>query len=256
MDSLQKKPAVPLPGPSTRYLEDGNLATAPLTLDWRGNELCQLAGGDHRLVLGDNKLESELDPNQQEAGQRYERLTPVFWQKFEYFRRSPNKRQRVRFDAISPILKRYFMEQIENRDIETGLMKWTISFKRIIAIFPNVTELHFVNQYKCDDVVLRALMEQIQVINNMVEKVVFTYFAYDRNVVGIPPESEEDICFFDPEKLDKKLMKQLRDELHWVFEYYAIGEGGFKIVMWKGREWKQETLQETPQIGGDVLNEK
>ena len=177
----------------------------------------------------------DLDIDDQEGLYRWKRLTPIFWNKFDFFRFNLNQRQRLRFDEISPILKRFFMEQTAERDIKTGHRKWTISFREITTIFPNVKELHFVNQYKFDDVVLQALIDQIQVVNNMVKKVVFQYFAYNRNVVGMPSEMESDICFCDPRNLNSDLMRTLREDLEWRTKYGVIG-GGYKITVYNASE--------------------
>merc|ERR1712083_1264356 len=97
----------------------------------------------------------------------------------------------------------------------------------ITAIFPNVKELHFINMYKFDDIVLRALIEQINSVNNMVQKVVFLYFAYRGN--DIPLESDGGICFYDPHNLN---VSELEKE-HWKLDHGPIGDGGYKISVWK-----------------------
>ena len=206
-----------------------------LTLDWRGHELCAHAE-DHQIVSKQQPMAINVDIDQQKAVRRWQQLTPVFWHKFDRFRRNQkNMRQRVRFDEISPILKRYFMEQIEDRDIDTNERKWIISFREITTIYPNVKELHFVNQYKFDDVVLAALIEQIQVVNNMVEKVVFQYFDYEQmDNDGVPLELDTGISFFDPRNLNGELVQELGSKLNWKLEYRRIGtgNGGYKITIY------------------------
>merc|ERR1719242_1126052 len=216
-----------------RYDHDDE-GTVPLTLNWRGKELCTHAIGHRMVIQEEYEFIDDLDPDDQRAIKQWKRLTPLFWNKFEYFRINLNKRQRLKFDTISPILKRFFMEQSKERNIKTNQRKWTISFREITTIFPNVKILHFVNQYKFDDVVLKALIEQIQTVNNKVEKVVFQYFAYNRNVVGMPSEMESDICFFDPRNLDANLVRILVKELGWKMKYNETEQGGgYKISVWK-----------------------
>merc|ERR1719242_779399 len=213
-----------------RYDHDDD-GMVPLTLNWRGKELCAHAIGHRMVIQEEYEFIDDLDPDDQLAVKQWKRLTPLFWNKFEYFRFNLNQRQRLKFDTISPILKRFFMEQSKERNIKTNERKWTISFREITTIFPNVKILHFVNQYKFDDVVLKALIEQIQTVNNKVEKVVFQYFAYNRNVVGMPSETESDICFFDPRNLDANLVRILVKELGWKMKYNETEQGGYKITV-------------------------
>jgi len=183
-------------------------------------------------VIDEHRLNEDADPDQLQAVNRWKKLTPVLWRKFTFFRKNLNRRQRLRFDEISPILKRFFMEQSNeyDREIATTERKWTISFKAITTISPNVKELHFVNRYKFDDDVLRALISQIQEINNMVERVVFLYF--DCNGNGIPSEMETSICFRDPRNLNADLLNVLTVELQWTLEHRSIRSGGgYKITV-------------------------
>jgi len=150
------------------------------------------------------------------------------------------------------------MEQTKDRDINTNEFKWTISFTEITRIFPNVKEIHFVNRYKFDNTALKALIKQIQARDsrtnepiNKVEKVVFSYFAYNRNVRGMPPDIhnlnenkmyDPNINFFDPQNLNENQMNKLRNELGWDIKWGVIGEegkeeAGYKISIWKNKLW-------------------
>merc|ERR1712130_907710 len=65
-------------------------------------------------------------------------LEKVWAFRFDEIRECPNERQCVKFDRISDILKRFFMEQTEEREIRTGNRKWIISFEEILTVYPNV----------------------------------------------------------------------------------------------------------------------
>merc|ERR1712157_410732 len=94
--------------------------------------------------------------------QRKKAMSPVFWEKFEYFRKFPNIRQSIKFDQMSDLLKRFFMEQIDDKDIKTKQRKWVISFDEITTVYPNVKEIHFLNEYRFSNHVLERLIKQIE----------------------------------------------------------------------------------------------
>ena len=59
------------------------------------------------------------------------KIVPILWNKFNEFRLHPNARQRIKFDLISPHLKRFFMEQSEtDKNVKTNELRWNISFEQ------------------------------------------------------------------------------------------------------------------------------
>merc|ERR1712062_420598 len=124
------------------------------------------------------KMTETLTENQIKDLKVSQELQAVWWHKFNEIRECPNERQCVKFDRISDILKRFFMERSNERDIKTGKRKWIISFEEILTVYPNVEELHFMNEYRFDDGVLQRLIKQIEREDNTLRKVVFLYFDY------------------------------------------------------------------------------
>eukprot|EP01084_Bolivina_argentea_P216192 367317_1 len=82
---------------------------------------------------------------------REQRVYPIIWKKFNEFRLSP---KRIKFNTISDNLKRFFMDETEEKIVETGQQKWQISFDLITSVYQNVIEIHFINEYRFDDDVL------------------------------------------------------------------------------------------------------
>eukprot|EP01084_Bolivina_argentea_P205938 351714_1 len=93
------------------------------------------------------------------------KLRPVLVRKFEEFQCKPNNTQRIKFDKISEHLKRFFMtlgneeknDETQNDvayDVNTGKPKWTISFERIIEVYPNARQIIFINVYELTEKVL------------------------------------------------------------------------------------------------------
>lgn len=104
-------------------------------------------------------------------------------------------------------------------------MQWIISWKKIIEVFENVQEIHFLNQYKFNDEVLTHLIEQINDKNNKLKKVSFIYYNYinsDEN--GKPTNSK---IFYDPDKLKKNNIQKLNDK-NWIIKHKASNTG-YKI---------------------------
>ena len=69
------------------------------------------------------------------------RVLCALWMKFNDFREHPNAKQRIKFDVISEHLKRFFMEKIDDKDVETGKNQWRVSFAQITLVYPNAQVL-------------------------------------------------------------------------------------------------------------------
>jgi len=161
------------------------------------------------------------------------RLQAVWWHKFDEIRECPNERQCVKFDRISDILKRFFMEQSKEREIRTGNRKWIISFEEILTVYPNVEELHFMNEYRFDDGVLQRLIKQIEREDNPLRKVVFLYFDYMEcgDGSGKPMESA---TFQDPDTLNYDLITKLmiiNKDMEWNVVHGRNKDSGYKVMI-------------------------
>lgn len=172
----------------------------------------------------------KLTDDQRADWEECKNLAVIWWHKFEQIRKYPNERQCVKFDRISDILKRFFMEHTNERDIATNKRRWTISFEEILTVYPNVEELHFINEYRFDDGVLQRFMKQIKRKDNTLRKVVFLYFDYaECDQSGKPMDND---TFLDPERLDRKLKEQLAKKC-WRLRHQATGKSGYKIILQK-----------------------
>ena len=173
----------------------------------------------------------DLTQTDQDDYKECRKLAVIWWSKFNEIREFPNERQCVKFDRISDILKRFFMEQTNERDIKTNKRKWTISFQEILNVYPNVKELHFMNEYRFDDGVLQRLTEQIQRKDNPLRKVVFLYFGFMECDEKGKPMNYHD--FKDPDRLDSKLCGKLKNKLGWTLRHNVCGDAGYKITLKK-----------------------
>ena len=114
---------------------------------------------------------------------------------------------------------------------ETFERKWTISFKEIAHVYPNVEELHFINEHRFDDGVLQRLIRQIQRSHkaNKLRKVIFLYFDYvEWDDSGKPLNCN---TFMDPDDLSRKLMMKLKWTLKWKIQHGPCGDAGYKITV-------------------------
>ena len=179
------------------------------------------------------KLNALSDDQQRDIKEAFT-LRTVWWQQFNKIRECPNKRQCVKFDQISDNLKRFFMERTDELDVETNEKRWTISFEEILTVYPNVEELHFINEYRFDNGVLLRLIRQIQRSHeaNKLRKVVFLYFDYvECDDSGKPLNCEFCDRFMDPDDLSRKLMRDLTWTLKWKIKHGLCGDAGYKITV-------------------------
>ena len=205
----------------------------------------------------DNKLIhtcERVDNVSEDDWNRKMKILPVLTQKFNEFRLNSksNKRQRVKFDVISSHLKRFFMEQSKKEnDILTGKRRWDISFEQISTVYPTAKELHFVNNFSLNDVVLRGLIDHINDGNkilkqmgekedwwqNSIEKVVFLYYDYTDKQVDQNGKPTGHKKFVDPDKLDKNLKKELNAlKPRWIIKANKIQKSGYKIRILKTKK--------------------
>eukprot|EP01084_Bolivina_argentea_P320120 555385_1 len=159
-------------------------------------------------------------------------LYPIFY---------PNKSQSITFDNISDILKRFFMEPSDVQAIATGQSKWIISFDEIITVYPNVKEIHFVNNYRFDEYVLGKLVDQIQRKDNVnkLKKVTFSYYDYETKHddfiyrQNMPPDS---IKFKNPAHLEHSMLRNNILNVKpnkWKIVHKENGDVGYKITIYE-----------------------
>eukprot|EP01083_Nonionella_stella_P153537 493436_1 len=152
---------------------------------------------------------------------RYHQILNMLWNKFENFRKFPNREQVVKLDTISDGLKPYFMDN-ENDN------SYGVSFSKIVRIFENVKEIHFINQYKLDNVALNKLILYLDAHTDCKMKTIkFLYYNYDGPMCNCPNDST---IFHDPETLDGGLRKKL-EEMSWNIKYRNIRNIGYQIVL-------------------------
>merc|ERR1712228_561204 len=143
----------------------------------RANHLCIVAKHRQETVKEANAWKQMSVNNKQRKDiDRLLKIYPVLWNKFNHFR---IKTTVIKFDVISDILKMYFMEQINEKNIMTDKNKWIISFDEIIRVYPNAKELMFLNEYKFDKHIFQRLIKQIQQKENKLERVSFAYFCVE-----------------------------------------------------------------------------
>merc|ERR1712130_198380 len=107
---------------------------------------------------------------------RHNRMLSVLWKKFNEFRKQQIV---IKFDNISEILKTFFMEELNEKNIKTNENKWIISFDKIVFVYPNAKELIFLNEYEFDDRVSKRLRKQIEKKDNKLIKISFSNFKGD-----------------------------------------------------------------------------
>eukprot|EP01084_Bolivina_argentea_P304358 525598_1 len=84
---------------------------------------------------------------------------------------------------------------------------YEVSFKKLIALFPNTEQIVFLNWYKLDDSALRRLISQIRRKSNKLKCVKFLYYDY------IDPLKDHP-WFFDDKQLKQKYKNTLK-KLNW-----------------------------------------
>merc|ERR1712154_148259 len=75
---------------------------------------------------------------------------------------------------------------------------------KVLFLYPNLKQIHFLNLYKFDDEALRRLIAAIQRKDCKLGSIKFVYTAYEGSVNDCQH-------FYDPDSLDNKLMKKLKE---------------------------------------------
>ena len=81
--------------------------------------------------------------------------------------------------------------------------RYEVSFVKIVNIFPNIKQIHFLNWYQFDDTALQKLIAQIKRPNNKLIQIKFLYHDY------IDPLSNHPF-FKDPSELSKELVDEFQ----------------------------------------------
>jgi len=140
--------------------------------------------------------------------ERSNHLFYILIKKFQHFCAFPNRRQIVKIDCISEGLRPYFLDSIGRPHID---QQWIVSFDKVLFLYPNLKQIHFLNLYKFDNAALEKLIAAVQRKDCQLEKIKFLYCVHS----GSLSDYEH---FYDPDSLDNKLMNQLND-LKWKVSY-------------------------------------
>merc|ERR1711933_527692 len=131
---------------------------------------------------------------------RRRKILKILWQKFNLFRLEPNLKQIIKIDRVSDKLKAYFFDDLDIVNIKTNKKRYAVSFEKIINIFENVQEIHFINEYKFDDDIMHKLVNQIKKKENKLRCVKFLYYDYvdnrNKNTPSLPDNSNR---FLNPD---------------------------------------------------------
>eukprot|EP01084_Bolivina_argentea_P259485 437832_1 len=160
-----------------------------------------------------------------------DKVFDVLWKKFNEFRETPNVRQCVKFDQISNHLRRFFMDESDQKSIESGIPRWIPSFDEITTVYPNVKELHFLNEYILTEHVLNNLEKHFENKKKKgeespIKKIVFLYHNYEEQDGKNKPTNL--LTFKDP---DKSIMGKVPNG--WMLKHNKNGETGYKIRIYK-----------------------
>merc|ERR1712130_745833 len=79
----------------------------------------------------------------------------ILIKQFQSFCESPNRRQIMRIDTISPKLKPYFLDEDDKKEESGDDGQWIVSFDKLSFSFPNLKQIHFLNFYRFDNEILR-----------------------------------------------------------------------------------------------------
>ncbi len=201
---------------------------------YRQNETANIKKADFVETL-ENVINNKLSDNyKNEEYKHHHKIMNILWRKFDNFRKFPNHHQVVRIDQISDNLKPYFMDIIGGDD--EGNEQYTISFAKIIKIFENVKEIHFINNYPFNQKTLNKLIKYFdENTNYQLKTLKFLYYDYQQY-----PESNSNTndgtkvypldskVFYDERNLDKSSLNRL--ETHkWKIQHRKIEKTGYQI---------------------------
>ena len=163
--------------------------------------------------------------------ERWKKVMRILWDKFTEYQQKPNAKQVVKLDRISDKLKEFFLEKVVDKkgiamvDIN-GKERYNVDFNKILTMFPNVQEIHYLNQYKFDGKALEKLLKVLD--SNKARKgklalrrLRFLYYDYsetkevkdEKTGLGIPPEGDS---FYSPDQFK-------RDHLHLMNRLVQAG---------------------------------
>ena len=149
------------------------------------------------------------------------RVHYILAKQFKEFCIEPNLKQIVKIDSVSQGLKKYFF------DFDNKNEKYIVSFIKIINLFPNIEEIHFLNWYMFDDIALEKLLLQIENKENALKRIKFLYYDYN--------DPLENCYFFNhPNNLNDNLIKKLQIK-GWKINYKqeTNGKNGYSIKIMK-----------------------
>merc|ERR1712113_1348161 len=110
----------------------------------------------HQLIKNDTYEQCDMKSD----SDRHHKVLKILKQKFNDFRTHANRKQIVKIDRVSENLKAYFMDYI-GLDIHAK-EKYIISAAKIVKIFPNVEEIHFINPNLLNNDQLTGMLTFIQ----------------------------------------------------------------------------------------------
>eukprot|EP01083_Nonionella_stella_P070990 190333_1 len=162
--------------------------------------------------------------------ERGRKIFKILWEKFDEFRKEPNMEQIIKIDTISDGLKPFFLDK---HRLEQRIL-WDISFDKILTLFPNAQEIHFLNQYTFNNEALRRLIRQIKEPSNKLKRVKFLYYEYKDK----PTEST---YFYPPDSLEPSLLQEFSNEMRtddnqikkWKFVKRETKNVGYKIRLYE-----------------------
>ena len=107
-------------------------------------------------------------------------------------------------------LKPYFLSDSGETTGENEKV-YVVSFDKILNLFPNIQEIHFLNWYTFDDEALRKLIAAIGREECRLKQVKFLYFDFKGPISAHP-------FFADPDSLRADLVDQL-EESNWEIKH-------------------------------------
>ena len=151
------------------------------------------------------------------------RIIYMLMKKFEDFCDVPNRKQIIKIDCISDGLKPYFLDKTKQRiklpkmpddadQMDDNTLLWQVSFIKIINIWPQIEQIHFLNWYIFDDIALKKLIQIIKMNNNKLKHVKFLYYDYKGKISDYP-------FFFNPNNLSKHLLDELQIKHKWKISF-------------------------------------
>ncbi len=168
------------------------------------------------------------------------KIMKILWTRFGMFQSQPKTKQVIKIDQISNRLKPFFLKLDQQKDVH-GNDKWSVSFTKLLNIFPNIQEIHYINSYRFDNEAFKRLLDVLKNGKTNLHTIRFVYYNYkhEKNESGkaldYPTIGDS---FFHPDGLDKGLIKQLEENHNWTIQFNVNGKIGFKIRLFKSKEIK------------------